>query len=193
MFLHPSVILFTGQGESSTPWADTPPLRSVHAGTRSTSGRYASYWNANLFGNMLSWHIFKQFSNVCMAFAQQSSPNFEVSTECLLHVSSVLYLYDRWYFDKIGLCLSFISIVWYQILFYLLYDVMSTVLIFSKQIYSYGMWNRFLIHTPLFLLNIERTQMTVKEAINIQYHVGFNMGFTFKISHIINSQSKHVL
>ena len=30
-----------------TPWAGTPP--SVHAWIRSTSGRYASYWNAFLF------------------------------------------------------------------------------------------------------------------------------------------------
>ena len=40
-----------------TPWADTPlpsacwdtPPRTVHAGIRSTSGRYSSHWNAFLF------------------------------------------------------------------------------------------------------------------------------------------------
>ena len=30
---------------AATPWADTSPY-AVHAGIRSTSGRYASYWNA---------------------------------------------------------------------------------------------------------------------------------------------------
>ena len=92
MFLHVSVILFTGRGVSGTPRAGTrpgqvhppagtppgrcnplrqvhppgryTPLRQVppfagrsgrytppamHAGIRSTSGRYASYWNAFLF------------------------------------------------------------------------------------------------------------------------------------------------
>ena len=62
MFLHLSVILFTGGGcaqggalpyppgqipakaDTPTPWADTPsPSCTVHAGIRSTSGRYASY------------------------------------------------------------------------------------------------------------------------------------------------------
>ena len=41
------------------PWADTPqqtprqtpPPRAVHAGLRSTSERYASYWNAILLKN----------------------------------------------------------------------------------------------------------------------------------------------
>ena len=39
-------------GVCHTPWADTPPgrhPRAVHAGIRSTSGRYASYWNAILY------------------------------------------------------------------------------------------------------------------------------------------------
>ena len=77
MFLHLSVILFTGRladppGQTrplgrpqpsrqpqahplgSHPWADTPvgrhpPLCAVPAGIRSRSGRYASYWNAFLF------------------------------------------------------------------------------------------------------------------------------------------------
>ena len=31
-----------------TPWAGTPPW-AMHAGIRSTSGRYTSYWNAFLF------------------------------------------------------------------------------------------------------------------------------------------------
>ena len=64
MFLHLSVILFTGGSATPHPlgthplWAHTPlgtpplgthtphPLCIVHAGIRSTSGRYASYWNA---------------------------------------------------------------------------------------------------------------------------------------------------
>ena len=82
IFLHPSVILFTGGSTlAGTPLAGTPPkhvhtpLRqvppagthptwqvppagtpslagtppAVHAGIRSTSGRYASYWNAFFF------------------------------------------------------------------------------------------------------------------------------------------------
>ena len=74
MFLHLSVILFTGGClPLPLPWSDTPmgrhpllgrhppgrhtpakcmlgftPLCAVHAGIRSTSGRYASYWNAFL-------------------------------------------------------------------------------------------------------------------------------------------------
>ena len=70
MFLHLSVILFTGgfaththththtqtpphHGRHPPPWADThTPGQShpcaVHAVIRSTSGRYASYWNAFL-------------------------------------------------------------------------------------------------------------------------------------------------
>ena len=32
-----------------TPRAGTPPGQAVHAGIRSTSGRYASHWNAFLF------------------------------------------------------------------------------------------------------------------------------------------------
>ena len=63
IFLHLSVILFTGGGlpgkvptrAGTPPGRYTPrqvPLRQVppamHAGLRSTSGRYASYWNAFL-------------------------------------------------------------------------------------------------------------------------------------------------
>ena len=56
MFLHLSVILSTGWSIipprlwADTPWAGTFPDRHppVHAGIRSTSGRYASYWNAIL-------------------------------------------------------------------------------------------------------------------------------------------------
>ena len=60
MFLHVSVILFTGEGESGHPlWADTPPWQTPswtdippcaeHAAIQSTSVRYVSYWNAILF------------------------------------------------------------------------------------------------------------------------------------------------
>ena len=62
IFLHLSVILFTGGGEVPgqvppgqvhplgryTPRADAPPS-AVHAEILSTSGQYASYWNAFLF------------------------------------------------------------------------------------------------------------------------------------------------
>ena len=60
MILHLSVILFTGCGVCHThfplgkhpPWANTPPRADtpceVHAGIWSTSGWYASYWNAIL-------------------------------------------------------------------------------------------------------------------------------------------------
>ena len=48
MFLHLSVSHSIHRGWS--PWADTPlgqtPPCTVHAGIRSTSGRYASHWNA---------------------------------------------------------------------------------------------------------------------------------------------------
>ena len=53
MFLHMSVILFTGGWVSAhcmlrhtPPWADTPP--PGYYGIQSTSGWYASYWNAYL-------------------------------------------------------------------------------------------------------------------------------------------------
>ena len=61
IFLHLSVILFKGRGTwTGTPWQVHPPGRytpqqvpppgpATHAGIRSTSGRYASYWNAFLF------------------------------------------------------------------------------------------------------------------------------------------------
>ena len=42
---------YTPQGRY-TPRAGTPP--TVHAGIRSTSGRYASYWNAFLFTALYS-------------------------------------------------------------------------------------------------------------------------------------------
>ena len=44
-FLHLSVILFTGGGVCHTP----PGRHLPRAGIQSTSGRYASYWNAILF------------------------------------------------------------------------------------------------------------------------------------------------
>ena len=40
-------------GQTHTPWADTPC--TVHAGMWSTSRRYASYWNAFLLLNILSF------------------------------------------------------------------------------------------------------------------------------------------
>ena len=81
MFLHLSVILFTGEGlphppGRHPPWADTPtpsgqtpppPLgrhppqadtpRAVHAGIRSTCGWYASYWNAFLFKSEIAFLV----------------------------------------------------------------------------------------------------------------------------------------
>ena len=69
MFLHVSVILLTGgvsgetppprdQGEPPPRTKETPPApgrhppprREEHCSIRSMSGRYASYWNAFLFG-----------------------------------------------------------------------------------------------------------------------------------------------
>ena len=41
---------YTPPGQTPLPRADTP-LCAVHAGMRSTSGRYASHWNAFLFLN----------------------------------------------------------------------------------------------------------------------------------------------
>ena len=85
MFLHMSVILFTGgvgstwagtpqagNPQAGTPLAGTPPSRytpwqvhrpgryiprqvhppAMHAGIRSTSGRYASYWNVFLLDDV---------------------------------------------------------------------------------------------------------------------------------------------
>ena len=48
MFLLEFVILFTGGGVCLIAWWDTPPP-GTDSGIRSTSGRYASYWNAFLF------------------------------------------------------------------------------------------------------------------------------------------------
>ena len=69
IFLHLSVILFTGGGGSASvhagiqpapppgsrhpPGADTPP-READSGIRSISGRYASYWNAFLLAKEAS-------------------------------------------------------------------------------------------------------------------------------------------
>ena len=64
MFLHLSVSHSVHRGDlpyppdRHPPWPDTPlgwHPRAVHAGTRSTSGRYASYWNAILFMTCFSW------------------------------------------------------------------------------------------------------------------------------------------
>ena len=86
MFLQLSVILFTAGGVPAPPWAGTPLLAgtppgqvhplgrytspgqvrppsrytplAMHTGIRSTSGRYASYWNAFLLGvGKLAWKI----------------------------------------------------------------------------------------------------------------------------------------
>ena len=64
IFLHLFVILFTGAGgggggipegtEADTPLEQTPP-READSGIRSTSGRYASYWNAFLYFFQNAW------------------------------------------------------------------------------------------------------------------------------------------
>ena len=61
IFLHLSVILFTGGGSASmhagipTPplGPGRPPPREADSRIRSTSGRYASYWNAFLLVTQL--------------------------------------------------------------------------------------------------------------------------------------------
>ena len=86
MFLHMSVILFTGgyipaciTGPMTPPWADTLPLGQTPLGrhppgrhpssedtpldVRSMSGRYASYWNAFLLWNIFLFCIFVQTWN----------------------------------------------------------------------------------------------------------------------------------
>ena len=45
------------------PWADTLSLCAVHAGIRSTSGRYASYWNASFFWIFLKRSVWITRSN----------------------------------------------------------------------------------------------------------------------------------
>ena len=64
MVLHPSVILFIGRGVSTPlhagvhPQADTPSWADTLFGyyeIRSTSGRYASYWNAYLLFVCVCW------------------------------------------------------------------------------------------------------------------------------------------
>ena len=40
------------------PGADTPPPPEADSSIRSTSGRYASYWNAFLFGVLFSGNVF---------------------------------------------------------------------------------------------------------------------------------------
>ena len=61
---HPWAYPPPGQTPPPTPWADTPLGRhptgqtapcTLHAGIRSTSGRYASYWNAILWIVNLLW------------------------------------------------------------------------------------------------------------------------------------------
>ena len=62
MFLHLSVILFMGRGQGGclphfmqgyTPWHPRQTPTPKHYGIRSTSGQYASYWNAYLFIEMV--------------------------------------------------------------------------------------------------------------------------------------------
>ena len=77
IFLHLSVILFTGRGSVSVH-AGIPPPRSIHtppeadSGIRSMSGRYASYWNAflliNKFGKKSNSKILKRQQNRSVMF-----------------------------------------------------------------------------------------------------------------------------
>ena len=103
MFLHLSVILFTGGfvcgplGGHPPPGQTTPS--AVHAGIRSTSGRYASYWYAFLFVHQfvclsirLSIHLFV-FLSATVSFVhgllvrrssvQESTFRFSSITRCL--------------------------------------------------------------------------------------------------------------
>ena len=61
-----------------TPWAGSPPA-TVHAGIQSTSGRYASYWNAFLLN-------YKNSSNVLNRhFTFQTKKEYTFITECSCH------------------------------------------------------------------------------------------------------------
>ena len=66
MFLHLSVILFTGGEVAWGGWEDPPPIG--YYGIRSTSGRYASYGNAFLFlkkGIVFVVESLKKSANLC--------------------------------------------------------------------------------------------------------------------------------
>ena len=80
MLLHLSVILFRGGGVlfhhpcRQPPGQTLPcpmhagihtPPRAVHAGIRSTSGRYASYWNAFLFLDIVPSFVKINQHNFC--------------------------------------------------------------------------------------------------------------------------------
>ena len=79
---------------AETPWVNTPldrhphrqrPPCSVHSGIRSTSGRYASHWNAFLFWNVLS---------LCRSTITLSQDNFwRANTRARDKGISILYIW----------------------------------------------------------------------------------------------------
>ena len=101
MFLHLSVILFTGVSATPTPGKTHPPLGrhplgrhpppcghptgqtppcTVHPGIRSTSGRYASYWNAYLFNFV--WQFFNcwLYVDLCSIFVSCNTEQIPIQT-----------------------------------------------------------------------------------------------------------------
>ena len=81
MFLHLSVILFTGGGEflSGRPPLDRDPPRQRPPAPRTvTSGRYASYWNAFLFTSVIKGTKINKQENSVSYFGKHFRQCFSV-------------------------------------------------------------------------------------------------------------------
>ena len=89
----------TTPGQTPT-WADAPC--AVHAGIQSTSGRYASHWNAFLFENQTktstSYYFFVIFSPMMLQSIYHSAGRALISERLVNSFIMVVY-------EKIFLCL----------------------------------------------------------------------------------------
>ena len=108
MFLHLSVILFTGGGVSQHAMGQTPPPEETRKPPpRATSGRYASYWNAYLLPLCilsmccLSTAVFTNRLSHSSHFAAESPCN----DWCCLHACLVRNLRshsEHWYSTRLS-------------------------------------------------------------------------------------------
>ena len=102
MFLHLSVLLFTGG--SATPRADNPPGQTPpdrHPPPRSacwellaTKGRYASYWNAHLF--LIEFISILFFFSLNWIYLLKSKLDMLVRTTCPYFLQNLPFIIYQW-------------------------------------------------------------------------------------------------
>ena len=88
MFLHLSVILFTGGSRRHPPSEQTPLPRSAFWEIRATSRRYASYWNAHLLIYALLINQSEWERDTCSV---STCRNEVVAKVIFLHLSAILF------------------------------------------------------------------------------------------------------